>query len=102
MFAAAAATMAASQEEVEFGYGTKAERWAGTILDIEDDNAKYGGLPPGTEVMAIIVIVVVVVVMVVEKSKLHVDDVGSFFVFMHMMLWGAADLALSGERELSY
>lgn len=36
------------QEQVEFGYGTKAERWAGTIVDDEDTG--YGGLPPGTEV----------------------------------------------------
>eukprot|EP00752_Nemacystus_decipiens_P001804 g1743.t1 len=36
-------------EEVEFGYGTNAERWGGTILDIEDDKAEYGGLPHGTE-----------------------------------------------------
>ncbi|CAN0390676.1 unnamed protein product, partial [Ectocarpus sp. 12 AP-2014] len=35
------------KEEVEFGYGTKAERWAGTIVDDEDN--EYGGLPPGTE-----------------------------------------------------
>ncbi|CAN0481894.1 unnamed protein product [Ectocarpus sp. 12 AP-2014] len=35
------------KEEVEFGYGTKAERWAGTIVD--DEKNEYGGLPPGTE-----------------------------------------------------
>lgn len=40
-----------SQEEVDFGYGTKAERWGGTILDdSDDDDTEHGGLPPGTEV----------------------------------------------------
>lgn len=33
---------------MEFGYGTKAERWSGTIVD--GDTTRYGGLPPGTEV----------------------------------------------------
>ena len=44
------------QEEVEFGYGTKAERWTGTILDIDDDKAEYGGLPPGTEVVMTVIV----------------------------------------------
>ncbi|CAN0190568.1 unnamed protein product [Scytosiphon promiscuus] len=35
------------QEEMEFGYGTKTERWAGVIR--EDEDTGYGGLPPGTE-----------------------------------------------------
>lgn len=49
--AAAAPLVVWLQEEVEFGYGTQAERWSGMIRDIDSDKADYGGLPPGTEVM---------------------------------------------------
>ncbi|CAM9839151.1 unnamed protein product, partial [Hapterophycus canaliculatus] len=35
------------QKEVQVGYGTRAERWAGVIR--EDEETGYGGLPPGTE-----------------------------------------------------
>eukprot|EP00903_Cladosiphon_okamuranus_P005398 g5386.t1 len=37
------------EEEVEFGYGTQAERWSGTIRDIDNSKAENGGLPTGTE-----------------------------------------------------